>query len=140
MGTIAQIFESGEHSAKKGLFNNLVMLARVDGKVDESELKLLSRIAKKLSLTPEQVTEILENPDDYPMIPPVSRLERCERFIQFIEMTNVDGHIDPIEERLINKYGIALGFTQKEVDEVEPIVIDNVKAKKDAEEIIAMIL
>jgi len=44
MGTIAQIFESGKQSANKGLFNNLVMLARVDGKVDEAEAQLLDRI------------------------------------------------------------------------------------------------
>ena len=116
------------------------MLARVDGKVDERELKLLSRIAKKLSLTPEQVTEVLENPEDYPMIPPVSRLERCERFIQFVEMTNVDGHIDPNEESLIGKYGIALGFKEDEINIIEPVVIQEVKGNKESEEIMAMIL
>lgn len=140
MGTIAQIFESGEHSSKKGLFNNLVMLARVDGKVDENELRLLSRIAKKLSLTPEQITEILENPDDYPMIPPVSRLDRCERFIQFVQMTQIDGNIDPTEEKLIGKYGIALGFKEDEVNLIEPVVIEEVKMNKESEEIIAKIL
>ncbi|MFT6983985.1 MAG: hypothetical protein ACJAUD_002765, partial [Crocinitomicaceae bacterium] len=34
MGTIAQQFESGGQSSDKGIFNNLVMLARVDGTVD----------------------------------------------------------------------------------------------------------
>ena len=85
MGTIAQLFESGKKSADKGLFNNLIMLARVDGKIDDAEVKLLTRIAKRLSLTNEQVSEIIENPNSYPMVPPVSKEERYERFILFIK-------------------------------------------------------
>ena len=120
MGTIAQLFESGEHAAKKGMFNNMVMLARVDGKVDEAELQLLTRIAKRLSLTPEQVREIIEHPDNYPMIPPVTIEDRADRFVQFIEMINADGNVDPREEDLIMKYGIALGYTETEVNTIEP--------------------
>lgn len=140
MGTIAQIFESGEHSSKKGMFNNLVMLARVDGQVDDSEIELLGRIAKKLSLTSEQVKEIIEHPDEYPMIPPVTREERCERFVQFVKMMNVDGVISPSEESLVGKYGIALGFTEDEVNEIEPAVIEAVIAGSGDEEIINSIL
>jgi uncharacterized tellurite resistance protein B-like protein len=114
MGTIAQLFESGEHSSKKGMFNNLVMLARVDGKVDETELNLLTRMAKRLSLTPEQVREIIENPDDYPLVPAVNLNDRIDRFVTLMEMMNIDGSIDPKEEHLIFTYGIALGFTEEE--------------------------
>lgn len=122
MGTIAQLFESGEHAAKKGMFNNMVMLARVDGKVDEAELQLLTRIAKRLSLTPEQIREIIEHPGDYPMIPPVTIEDRADRFVQFIEMINADGVVDPKEEELIMKYGIALGYSEDEVNTIEPHV------------------
>ena len=79
MGTIAQRFESGQQKANEGHFKNLVMLARVNGKVEESEKQLLARIAKRLSLTAEQVNEILDNPDNYPMIPPSSLEERIEQ-------------------------------------------------------------
>lgn len=140
MGTIAQIFESGEQSSKKGLFKNLVMLARVDGTVDDTELQLLGRIAKKLSLTSEQVREIIEHPDDYPMIPPVSREERCERFVQFVKMTNVDGVIDESEVKLVAKYGIALGFKNEEVETLEPKVIEMVVNDSSEDEIISAIL
>ena len=37
MGTIADAYESGGQKAKEGTFSNLVMLARVDGIVDEAE-------------------------------------------------------------------------------------------------------
>lgn len=140
MGTIAQLFDSGEKRADKGYFNNLVMLARVDGKVDESEIKLLTRIATRLGLTSEQVKEIIEHSDQYPMIPPVSREERYERFIQFVKMVYVDGAIDPSEERLISKYGTALGFTEERITEKYPIIVEKVKAGISRQEILEQIL
>lgn len=140
MGTIAQIFESGQHSSKKGLFNNLVMLARVDGKVDSTEIELLSRFAKKLSLTAEQVKEIIEHPDEYPMIPPVSREDRCERFLQFVKMMNVDGKISEREIHLVAKYGIELGFENEEVQLLEPRIIAKVIAGESDEQILSEII
>ena len=136
MGTIAQLFETGEQSAQKGLFNNLVMLARVDGKVDQSELNLLGRIATRLSLTEEQVNEIVGHPDQYPMVPPISKEDRYERFIQFMELVCIDGVVDPSEELLANKYGLALGFESEEVTKIEGEIIAAIKAGKSKSEIL----
>ena len=140
MGTIAQQFESGEQSSKKGLFNNLVMLARIDGKVEQSELNLLGRIASRLSLTEEQVNKIIEHPDAYPMIPPSTKEDRYERFIQFVEMICIDGVVDPTEEFLANKYGLALGFTSEEITKIEAEIIEHIKAGKERSEILDLYL
>lgn len=140
MGTIAQLFESGERSADKGYFNNLVMLARVDGKIDTTEVNLLSRIATRLGLTSEQVKEIIEHPDQYPMVPPVSREERYERFIQFIKMVNVDGVVDETEARLAHKYGISLGFSEERTAEKYPVILEKVQAGVSRQEILEQVL
>ncbi len=140
MGTIARLFDSGEKRADKGYFNNLVMLARVDGKVDAAELNLLTRIATRLGLTSEQVKEIIEHSDHYPMIPPVSREERYERFIQFVKMIYVDGTIDPSEEKLVSKYGTALGFTEDRINEKYPVILEKVKAGISRQDILEQIL
>lgn len=140
MGTIAQFFESGEQSADKGYFNNLVMLARVDGKVDNEEINLLTRIATRLGLTSEQVKEIIEHSDQYPMVPPVSREERYERFIQFVKMICVDGHVEPSEERLVSKYGTALGMSEERINEKYPIILEKVRAGVSREDILDQIL
>lgn len=140
MGTIAQIFESGEQSADKGHFKNLVMLARVDGQVEEHEIKLLSRIATRLSLTSEQVKEIVEHPENYPMIPPFSLEERYERFIQFVKMLYVDGTVDPTEEKLVSKYGTALGMTEGQIETNYPIILEKVKEGLSRQDILEEIL
>lgn len=139
MGTLAELFESGQHKSKKGLFNNLVLLTRIDGKVGESEMQLLARIARSLSLTPEQVRQIIEHPDEYPTIPPSDHTERCERLILFMQMAYVDGIITPEEESMVEKCGISLGFTDEELDSIRPTIISSLKAGKDLEEILKLI-
>jgi uncharacterized tellurite resistance protein B-like protein len=140
MGTIAQLFESGEHSSKKGLFNNLVLLARVDGKVDQSELTLLSRMAKRLALTPEQVREIIENPEEYPLIPAVNLDDRIDRYVLLIEMMIVDGKMDPKEEHLIFNYGIALGFSENEAREYEAKIKEGLSNQVARQEIVKSLM
>ena len=136
MGTIAQIFETGKQKANKGHFMNLVMLARVDGQVDSSEQGLLNRIAQRLSLTEEQVKEIVSNSNDYQMIPPASEAERMERFVQLMQMMTVDGIIDESEVRLVSKYGIALGYSEAKVDKTFEAVKGLLADGKNREEII----
>jgi len=140
MGTIAQLFASGERRAHKGLFNNLVMLARVDGEVAESEKNLLKRIASRLSLTDAQVKEIMDNPDSYPMVPPVTKEERLDRFVQFVEMVCVDGVVDPAEEKLAAKYAVALGFDSEDAMEIGDKVVELFKQGKTHNQILEEIL
>lgn len=127
MSSIAHLFESGEQARQKGHFLNLVMLARVDGTVSRQENLLLQRIARRLSLTDEQVQEIVDHPEDYPMIPPVTREERYERFIQLIQLLVADGQSDREEEQLVKHYGIALGFTPERIDEKFPIILEHLR-------------
>lgn len=140
MRTIAQRFETGEQTSQKGHFRNLVLIARFDGKVEETEKKLLQNIASKLSLTNEQVSEILEHPENYPVIPPSNREERYERFIQLIQMAMVDGVLTKEEENYVNHIGISLGFTQESVHEKADIIISKVKAGISRDQILEGLL
>lgn len=140
MGTIAHRFESGEQSSQKGHFRNLIMLARIDGKMDDEEKALLNRIANRLGLTDQQVKDVLDDANNYPMIPPVSREERYERLIQLVQMICVDGEVSPKEDILVHRYGIALGFTQERLDEKYPTILEKVRNGMGREEILDQIL
>lgn len=140
MGTLAHAFESGEQSSQKGHFRNLVLLARLDGEVSHSERLLLEKIANRLSITPEQVKVISDNPSDYPMIPPVSREERYERLISFVQMALSDGMINEIEENVLHKLAIQLGFTEERVNEKLPVIEQLAKEGKDRSEILAHVM
>lgn len=140
MSTIAHLFESGEQSRQKGHFLNLVMLARVDGIISPQENQLLQRVARRLSLTDEQVKEIIDNPEDYPMIPPVSREERYERFIQMIQILVADGQSDKEEEAMVRKFGIALGFTPERIADKFPIILEHLRKGMTRESVLEAVM
>ena len=140
MSNIAHLFESGEQSRQKGHFMNLVMLARIDGTISRQENQLLQRIARRLSLTDEQVNEIIEHPNDYPMIPPVTREERYERFIQLIQLLVADGQSDKEEEQLVKRYGVALGFTPDHIDEKFPIILEHLRKAMTRESVLEAVI
>lgn len=140
MSTIAQLFESGEQARQKGHFRNLVMLARVDGTVSREENLLLQRIAQRLSLTNEQVKEIQDNPQDYPMMPPSTREERYERFIQLIQLLTVDGQSDKNEEQYVKQLGIQLGFTPDRIEEKFPVILEHLRKGMTRESVLEAVI
>jgi uncharacterized tellurite resistance protein B-like protein len=136
MGTIAQLFETGEQTAQKGHFRNLVLLARIDGKIETSERKLLTKIANRLALTDEQVKEILDNPESYPVIPPYSKEERLERFVQLLEMSTADGDSSGLEKGLIEKFFVALGFEDENFESMYETVVSKITEGKSKDTIV----
>ena len=115
--SIAQIFESGERTQDKGHFKNLVLIANADGVVTEEETKLLNRIGKNIGLNKEQIDSIKENPSQFTIIPPVSKVERLEQMVQLIKMMKADGTIDKHEYNLLEILAIRLGF--KSINDVD---------------------
>lgn len=140
MGTLAQLFESGEQTSQKGRFRNLVLLARLDGIVAKKEKEFLDKMARRLSLTDEQVNEIVLNPTAYPVVPPVSREERYERLVALTEMALADGAIESDEKDLLNRLGIALGFTTERLNEKLPIIIEKLKNGNPSHAIVEAVL
>jgi uncharacterized tellurite resistance protein B-like protein len=140
MSSLAQLFESGEQSRQKGHFRNLVLLARIDGTVSAMEMQLLKRVANRLSLTDEQVAEIIQNPEDFPAIPPATREERYERFVQLIQLLIIDGQSDKKEESMVRRLGVELGFTPERIDEKFPIILEHLRKGMTREEVLTKVL
>ncbi|HIP36841.1 MAG TPA: TerB family tellurite resistance protein [Crocinitomix sp.] len=115
--SIAKYFESGERQQDLGHFRNLVLIANVDGHLDERELGLLFKIGHHIGLTNTQIGEIMDHPKDYAVIPPISKDERMEMIIDMIRMMVSDGKIVEGEEKLIERYAVKLGY--KSIDDVD---------------------
>ncbi len=115
--SIAQYFESGEKKQDKGHFKNLLLIAKADGKLTDEENLLLYRIGKNIDLNKEQIEDIINNPSKYPIIPPVSKVERMQQMVELIKMMITDGEIDKNEMNLIDIMAVRLGY--KNIDEVD---------------------
>ncbi|MCT4580716.1 MAG: TerB family tellurite resistance protein [Flavobacteriales bacterium] len=132
--SIAQIFESGERTQDKGHFKNLVLIANADGVVTEEETKLLNRIGKNIGLNEEQINAIKENPSQFAVIPPVSKVERLEQMVQLIKMMKADGSIDQHEYSLLELLAVRLGFNSLDDVDVKK-AIELLAAGEDVESI-----
>lgn len=113
--SIADLYESGEMKEHKGAFRNLVMIARADGQISESERNILNKMATYLGLSEEQVQDILNNPETYPMNPPASLEDRRERMVDLVRMVMADGEIDIREMVVMERCAIGLGYHDQDI-------------------------
>jgi len=122
--SIASYFESGEIKKDKGHVKNLVLLANADGELSDEEFILIRRIGRHLGLTYTQIGEIIDNPNKYTVIPPVSKRDRFEHMIDMINLIQIDGIIDTNEMNLISKFAVQIGFKGIEEAYVSEILTD----------------
>jgi len=111
--SFTDLFESGEHNRNLSHFASIARMASVDGKLNEEELKLLKRFARKLNIEDLEYAEVLKNPAKYPINPPNSAEIRLERIHDLFEIIFVDHEIDNHERELIERYAIALGYSEE---------------------------
>lgn len=136
----SSLYESGEKAKHRGHYRNLLMIARADGQIDESEKALLNRIASRIGINADMVQEIHEHPERFQTVAPNTREERYERFIQLLEMVFIDGNADPAELTQVRKYGIALGFTEESMNNKFDSIIEMILAGKDRSDILDEVL
>jgi len=120
--SFADLYQTGERKQDMGHFRNLVLLAQVDGIVDDSELLLLNKIGQRIDLSYTQIGNILDNPFDFNVMPPASKDERYENMIDLIRMVMADSIFDEREMVLLERFAIQIGYKDIEDIDVESIV------------------
>ena len=110
--SFTDLFERGEHSRNLSHFASIARMAHVDGALGEEEKKLLKRFARKLNIVESEVKEVLKNPSKFPINPPNDADRRLERMHDLFEMIFADHEIDEEEHLLVERYAIALGYTE----------------------------
>lgn len=115
--SIADYFQTGERQQDLGHFRTLVLIANVDGHLDDHELVLLYKIGHHIGLTNTQIGKIMDNPEQYAVIPPLSKDERMEMITDMIRMMMADGVVEEKEEKLLRRYAVQIGY--KSIDDVD---------------------
>lgn len=115
--SIADFYESGQRQGNLGHFGALVNLASVDKAINQQEEAVLKRLAFKLDVSEEEYQRILKNPNTFSIVPPYDLETRVERINDLFGIIYADHEIDEAEKRLIQKYAIALGFTEERAKE-----------------------
>ncbi|CAN1558019.1 hypothetical protein MCETHM1_02494 [Flavobacteriaceae bacterium] len=112
----SELFDSEFKQRNKGHFSAIVRVALADGKSNPEEKAFLDKLARNLEISEEEYKEILKNPIKYDINPPYLYVERLERLFDLGRMVHRDHQLGDKQEKLLIKFGLALGFTPSNVN------------------------
>ncbi|NHF58508.1 TerB family tellurite resistance protein [Flavobacteriaceae bacterium TP-CH-4] len=116
--SIKNLFESGEQLSKSTHFTAIVHLAAVDGQINLEEKKVLEKLALKLDIGHEEYNEILSWAADVQESPEYKTKKRLEYIHDLFQIIYADHDINEVEQKILRKYAIQLGFTEKEAAKI----------------------
>ncbi|KIA87221.1 TerB family tellurite resistance protein [Flavobacterium sp. AED] len=129
--SFSDLFDSEFKQRNKGHFSAIVRVALADEKFVPEEKLFLDKLAIRLEISPEEYTEILENPLKYPINAPYLHEQRLERLYDLARMVHVDHHLGDKQELLLGKIGVALGFNADNVNYIISKALSLVDKKVD---------
>lgn len=132
--TISELFPTGLHEQNIGHYATIVRLALLDTTIDENELKLLKKLAKRLDISKEERKAILKNPNSYPVNPPVSYEDRLERLYDLTRMLFIDRNPTIDKVSMMNRIAIGLGFPVETVVNIVQTAIKFFLKEPDVED------
>lgn len=113
---LLDLFNSYDKKKRRSHFKNLFAVARVDGDVDRPEMDLIISLAERFQMTTEEVTKIIRNPDEVPLVIPKTPEERMEHLYDLVTVMMVNGQIDERELFLCKSMAVKLGCVEDTVD------------------------
>ena len=131
--SFSELFDSEFKQRNKGHFSAIVRVALADGKSTPEEKAFLDKLAINLEISPSEYEEILENPLKYPINPPYLYVERLERLYDLARIVHIDHHLGDKQERLLVKFGLALGFTPGNVNYIVNKALTLIDKKADSD-------
>ena len=109
--SISDLFDSGFKKRNEDHFAAIVRIAMDDGIISNDEKTFLDRLARNLDISELGYKEILKDYKSHPISPPISYDHRLERLFDLARMVYVDLIKDDVEQILLRKIAIGLGFT-----------------------------
>ena len=117
----------------KDYFINLIQVSKVDGKIAGSELEMLHKEGKKFGLTDPEIDKLINSEGLHTYDAPYSLNEKFEHLYNIALMILADDEITDSEKKLIKRFAIESGFSDKAVDKLLEILFEGIR-KNETEE------
>jgi hypothetical protein len=118
---------------RKEHFIHLVQVARLDDKIQPSELELLHKEGKKFGLTDPEIDEIIKSEKTHYYDPPYSLSDKFDQLYNISNMILADDIVTEAEKKMVKIYAIAAGFKDENVEKLLDFFIDEIKKGTDEE-------
>ena len=138
--SFSNLYTSRFKTRNRDHFAAIVRLALADGKISDEEQAFINRTAINLEIGEAEVDNIIENINNYPINPPVSKQIRLERLYDLTRMVFADNIADEAEKKLMNRLIIGLGFEADNADYIVEKSFEEILKGSDEDEFIAAFL
>nr|WP_315195090.1 TerB family tellurite resistance protein [uncultured Flavobacterium sp.] len=129
----SDLFNSENIQKNRGHFSAIVRVAHADGNISEQEQNFLDKLAVALQISKEEYDEILEDPAKYPINAPYLYTERLEALYKLARIVHRDHQLGDLQEHLLVKFALALGFTPGNVNYIVDKALKLVDLQVDEE-------
>ena len=114
-------------------FIHLVQVAKLDGKISETEMEILHKEGRKFGLTDPEIDDIINNEHPLNYHPPYSLEDKFFELYNITELILSDNVITEAEKKMIRRYAIAAGFPDDVIEGLCKILIEGVKKGEEEE-------
>lgn len=112
------VFSNNEKDKNRSHIKNLLEVAIADGKLDESELNLVMKIASNFDMTKEEVLDIKNNSNDVSFNPPSSYSAKIKLLEDLVNVMIADKSIHESEVEICKEFALRLN--------ISPVIIDDI--------------
>lgn len=124
-----QKIENPQDSQRLGQLKNLVMLASADERITDSEMAVLLAVASRENITPEQLSQVIEDPDSVSITLPEDEDTKLAYMRDMVALMMIDGELDEQELAICKLYAMALGYRGSIIDGMIAGVVDQLDAE-----------
>jgi uncharacterized tellurite resistance protein B-like protein len=103
---------------KLAFFQNLILLAAADGKLDQAESSFLLNIGNRLGISAPEAVRIADNLQNLSFIIPEEGLQKTLELQTLVMMMLEDGQIHEREYSLCRDYTRRIGYSLEMLDEM----------------------
>jgi len=125
--SLFNVFYRNQEDKNRSHIKNLIEVAISDGKLDDSELKLIISIAGKFDMTKEEVMSIKDNPQEIEFTPPSSYSAKVKLMEDLVKVLVADKKIEEEEIKICKELALKLKLNSMVVDDLITSVINSLK-------------
>ena len=128
------IKDNGKRISKEH-YLHLVQVSKADGKINAGELELLHKEGRKFGLTDPEIDKFIEYESRNNYNPPYLLHEKFEHLYNVAEMILADEVVSEGERKLLKRFAIEAGFSDKTVARLTELLLTGIKEGEDEEKL-----
>lgn len=112
---------------------HLILVSKIDGVINPSELEMLHKEGRKFGLTDPEIDTLINSEIHNHYHAPYSLNEKFEHLYNVAEMILADEVVTDGEKRMIRRFAIEAGFSDKAIDKLLVLLFEGIQ-KNESEE------